>query len=176
MSSEPQPMRVMKGNLAGTMTEGFVMGVLSTLCMSVWMLLANRMTPVKQPDPLPPEEITRHLTEKLKVDDQLSDSQQKKLSLFNHFLYGGLLALPLVLFRPSSTAKKSVSQGMIYALGVWFSNYYGLLPVLKLYPSAKHEPARMNGIMIVAHLIWGSTLGLFLGPGHYVVQRSKVYQ
>jgi uncharacterized membrane protein YagU involved in acid resistance len=108
------------------------------------------------------------------VDNQLSALQQKKLSLFNHFLYGGLLALPFVLFRPSPTARKSASQGMVYAIGVWFSNYCGLLPILKLYPSAKDEPARMNSIMIVAHLIWGSALGLLLGPGQCAVQKSAL--
>jgi hypothetical protein len=65
MSTEAWPLITTGGRLASTLAEGFMMGVLATFCMSIWMLLANRMTPAKQPDPLPPEEITRHLTEKL---------------------------------------------------------------------------------------------------------------
>jgi len=136
-------------------------GLLATVPMTIWMILANRFFPTPVPDPLPPEEITVNLAKKAKVESNLKPHQKKKkISLINHFLYGGIIASPFGLVPANLKREHAISSGISYGLLVWGSNYLGLLPKLELYPSAKNEPVRMNGIMIVAHIIWGGALGL----------------
>jgi uncharacterized membrane protein YagU involved in acid resistance len=142
---------------------GFAAGFLATLPMTVWMLTANRLIPARKPDPLPPEEITENLIQKAELEPIVNDAQKKQASLVNHFLYGGLLGMPFGLFKLSDHAGQAVKQGLLYGLFVWISNYLGLLPAVRLYPSATWEPARMNAIMIIAHLCWGGSLGWLLG-------------
>ena len=134
---------------------GFFGGFLATLPMTIWMLSANRLLPAKKPDPLPPEEITETLIRKADLEPAVNDTQKKEASLVNHFLYGGLVGMPFGVLKSGD----GVKQGLFYGLWVWISNYLGLLPVVRLYPPATHEPARMNVIMIIAHLCWGASLG-----------------
>jgi uncharacterized membrane protein YagU involved in acid resistance len=138
-------------------------GMLATVPMTLWMLIANRSIPRKAPDRLPPEEITFNLAEKTEPTKSLPHHEKKKASLVNHFLYGGLIATPFILVAQGKPARAATAYGMVYGLLVWAGNYLGILPVLGLYPSATREPARMNGIMIAAHLVWGGSLGWLLG-------------
>lgn len=148
-------------NVGNMLLGDFVGGVLATVPMTLLMLAANRMIPAKKPDPLPPEEITKNLTEKTQAAALLSEPQKKRLSLVNHFLYGGLIATPVGWMVANTSARQAMNRGIGYGLLVWAGNYLGLLPTLNLYPSATREPARMNGIMIVSHLVWGGSLGWF---------------
>lgn len=147
-------------NVPRQLVIGLLGGFLATLPMTIWMLAANRTLPAKRPDPLPPEEITDNLLRKADADDALSAPEKKKLSLVNHFLYGAAIGSPMGLInRAPISGSRAFSRGMLYGIGVWLSNYLGLLPSLRLYPPATREPARMNGIMIIGHVIWGGSLG-----------------
>lgn len=150
----------------------FFSGILATLPMTLLMLAANKAIPTRKPDPLPPEEVTVNLTKKAQVEPLLSDTQKKKLSLFNHFFYGGFIAVPIGLITAHATARQSVNRGVGYGLLVWLSNYLGLLPSLNLYPPATREPARMNGIMIASHLLWGGSLGWLSNRLHRAIAGS----
>lgn len=140
---------------------GFCGGLVATIPMTLWMLVTNRLLSTSVPDPLPPEEITVNLAKKAHVESHLQPHQKrKKASLINHFLYGGLIASPFGFISSNLRREHAFFSGIVYGLLVWSSNYLGLLPRLDLYPSAKEEPARMNGIMVIAHVIWGGVLGL----------------
>jgi hypothetical protein len=141
---------------------GFWNGMLATVPMTLWMLIANKAIPSNTPDPLPPEEITHNLIQKAGPNQFLAPKEKRKASLFNHFLYGGISATPLALIRNRQNDHHPISMGVSYGLLLWISNYLGLLPILDLYPPATREPRRMNGIMIVAHVIWGGALGWLL--------------
>lgn len=140
--------------------SGLGAGFMATLPMTVWMLCANKTIPAHQPDPLPPEEITRNLTETVALEPHLDETDQKKLSLFNHFVYGAIIAIPMSFLNRNHRAGLAIRRGIGYGLLVWVSNYLGLLPTLRLYPSATQEPARMNFIMIIGHILWGGLSGL----------------
>lgn len=133
--------------------KSFIAGMLATVPMTIWMLAANKFFPTPKKDPLPPEEITENLVEQVTNNPKLSKEQKKGLAVLNHFFYGGVVGIPYSLFNG-----KTFAQGTAYGLLVWASNYLGLLPTLNLYPSAKQEPQRMNGIMVLGHIIWGSSL------------------
>ena len=147
--------------IASQFLVNFFGGLFATIPMTLWMMAANRLFPTPVPDPLPPEEITVNLAKKANVESQLEPREKrKKISLMNHFLYGGLIASPFGFVPFEIKREHAISSGIGYGLLIWGSNYLGLLPKLALYPSAKEEPARMNGIMIAAHIIWGGALGL----------------
>ncbi len=138
---------------------GIFGGLIATLFMTIWMLVANCFIPARQSKPLPPERITEELQIKAGVKPTLTKNQHKSLSLFNHFLYGSIIAIPLSFINAHFKTRR---LGSSYGLGVWLSNYLGILPNLKLYPPATEESKRMNFIMIVAHLIWGNTANLVI--------------
>ena len=103
--------------------------------------------------------ITENLLDQMDPDvsDSLPIDQKKKLSLFNHLLYGALIAVPFGLFNRHFSMKK----GLLYGLFVWIFNYMGLLPALRLYPPASRKSFRLNIVMIIAYFIWGGALACF---------------
>jgi putative membrane protein len=80
------------------------------------------------------------------------------ITLFLHFVFGataGLLYGAMEEKVPVSHAVKGPLAGMV----VWTGSYLGWIPALGILPSATEQPRRRNLLMIVAHLIWGLTLG-----------------
>jgi putative membrane protein len=53
-----------------------------------------------------------------------------------------------------------VVKGMGFGLLVWAASYLGIVPALGLIAPATRHRAQRNALMIVAHLVWGATLGL----------------
>jgi putative membrane protein len=133
-------------------------GVVATVPMTLWMLLIQQLLPRWQQYALPPEILTDELLERTGVKIVRKKPFRVGAALLAHFGYGTAVGTiyPLLKRRriPASL------QGMVFGLLVWAINYLGLLPVLRIGPSAPREPLRRNLLMIVAHLIWGAALGL----------------
>ena len=55
----------------------------------------------------------------------------------------------------------AVGDGILLGLGVWAGSYLGLLPALGLLSPATQHPPRRTAVMIAAHVVWGSALGIF---------------
>ena len=45
---------------------------------------------------------------------------------------------------------------------VWTVSYFGIMPGLRILRPADDHPLRRNWLMIVAHLVWGSTMATTL--------------
>jgi putative membrane protein len=58
------------------------------------------------------------------------------------------------------SAVEAAATGTAFGLLVWTASYLGLLPSAGILSPATAHPARRNALMIVAHVIWGVTLGL----------------
>ena len=149
-SNKPAPFRGL---------SGFVAGMLATLPMSVFMLGMNRLVPPAKGDTLPPKEITRKAIQKT-VHATPPEPVLNGLTLFNHFGYGAAVGSLYPAFRDFLPGRQPVATGVLFGLLVWMVSYLGLMPGVRLYPSAKDEPARMNWIMILAHIIWGGFAGV----------------
>jgi hypothetical protein len=64
-----------------------------------------------------------------------------------------------------------VLKGMMFGLAVWTVSYLGWLPLLfGLLSSATQHPSCRNALMIVAHLVWGTTIA---GVTHTVVSGER---
>jgi uncharacterized membrane protein YagU involved in acid resistance len=76
-----------------------------------------------------------------------------------HFGYGaaaGALYVPLA----SRLDLPIVLRGVIFAMLLWTGSYLGWLPAARILPPATEHPSRRTLLMILAHLVWGSTLAL----------------
>lgn len=138
---------------------GALAGLAATVPMTILMVESHRRLPKKEKYPLAPREIFDEVTERVEVDDDLTESEKTNLSLGAHFAYGTTTGaiygmLPI---------KHNAANGVAYGLGVWAVSYLGWLPAMEILRPATEHPARRNALMIAAHVVWGASLGAMVG-------------
>ncbi len=127
--------------------------------MTLVMLAIKLILPSNEKYPLPPEIITSKLRKKFPLGPHHETFSHKALTLAIHFAFGAAAGVVYALIsRPVKIP--AVLKGSIHGLGVWGTNYLWFLPALGLYQPATRAPGCRNFLMIFAHLVWGSTLGL----------------
>jgi uncharacterized membrane protein YagU involved in acid resistance len=135
-------------------------GFLAVAPMTAFMLLTQRLLPKGQQYALPPEIITKELAQKAHIRHKMGRAQVLAATTASHFGYGAAMAL---FYVPVAQQKKEVSlalgSGILFGLLVWVANYVALLPAVGMRESGHREPGQRNWLMIVAHIIWGATLG-----------------
>ena len=138
---------------------GAVAGLFATIPMTLAMKAMHSRLPAAEQYPLPPRLIVESAAEKLEVEDELAESDEFALTIVSHFGYGTLTgaiygeALRLMKVEPGA------ANGIAYGLGVWTLSYLGILPAAGILTPATEHPARRNGLMIAAHIVWGAALG-----------------
>jgi uncharacterized membrane protein YagU involved in acid resistance len=138
-------------------SQSAIAGMIATLPMTIFMRSAWKRLPVEEKYALPPRLITRKL---IKPASKLSERKQKALTLFLHFTFG--MAAGLIYGAvEEKVSLPHVVKGPLAGMAVWTGSYLGWIPALGILPSAVEHPWRRNVLMIVAHLIWGLTLGAF---------------
>lgn len=138
---------------------GALAGLVATAPMTAVMELMYRWLPRREQYPLPPSEITAELTHRAGIDQAIDSQEHIALTLVNHFAYGaaaGAVYGPLERYLPFAPPLR----GMAFGLVVWTVSYLGLMPTLGILRPATEHPAGRNVLMITAHLIWGSVLGV----------------
>jgi len=139
--------------------KGALAGFLGTAPMTVFMLATQRFLPKGQQYELPPELIIKDLARRAHVRQHINKVQILAATLVSHFGYGavtGALYSPLAKKLPLPGFVK----GILFGFVVWAASYLGLLPLLGISESAHKEPVRRNLMMIAAHLVWGSAMGV----------------
>ena len=94
----------------------------------------------------------------LGIRSKVTAEQHFALTMVGHFGYGMATGALYGLVAPRVT-RKCIAAGAGYGLLVWGGSYLGLLPALGILSPATHHPLRRNILMIIAHLVWGLTLG-----------------
>ena len=127
--------------------------------MTIFMMESFKYLPQQEKYPLPPRVISMNIAQEAGIRKNLSEDQRFAITLVNHFAYGALAAF---FYFPLAKNKKVSNQvsGIGYGLFVWGINYLGFLPQLKLYRKPAKETFKRNIMMILAHVVWGSSLGL----------------
>ena len=127
--------------------------------MTVFMLVTQRFLPKGERYALPPEIIIHELAQRAHMRQHMNKIQILGATLVSHFGYGAMMG---TLYAP--LAKKiplpAVVKGVLFGLGVWGASYLGLLPLLGMSESGQKEPGRRNLLMIAAHVVWGSAMGM----------------
>lgn len=148
--------------LGQVLLKGALAGFVATIPMTIFMLATQRFLPHGQRYDLPPEIITKELAHRAHVRHHMNKQQVLGATLVSHFGYGVSMGAVY-----SSLGKKmplpTVVQGILFGLVVWAGSYLALLPMLGMSESGQREPVRRNLMMIVAHVVWGTTLGATAG-------------
>jgi len=134
-------------------------GFIGTAPMTAFMLLTQRFLPKGQRYALPPEIITEELAHRAHVRHHMNKQLVLAATTVSHFGYGaamGALYTPLGKKFPLP----GILKGVLFGLVVWTASYLALLPMSGMSESGQREPVRRNLMMIAAHIVWGSAMGL----------------
>jgi uncharacterized membrane protein YagU involved in acid resistance len=152
---------------------GAAAGVVATVPMTIVMEELHRVLPGEHSGPLPPREVTENVYETFRTHGRTREDTLEQATILSHYAFGGAAGalFPLVAPRQRGAA---IGAGLLYGLAVWSGAYLGLLPALGVRHHAKHDSSSRNGMMIVAHLVWGAALGLVLTsrPGSRTASRN----
>ena len=138
--------------------RGAISGFVATAPMSLFMATAWRLLPAGEQYHLPPRLITQEITERVGIEHHLGNVELTGLTILSHFGYGSLFGWIYALFE-QRIPLHSALKGTLFGLAVWIGSYLGWLPALGILRPATRHPWRRNLLMIIAHVIWGVTLG-----------------
>lgn len=137
---------------------GAAAGFAATAPMSLAMLVGWMLLPKREKYHLPPRLITEEITARVGLEDDLTEKQLVGLTLFSHFGYGALFGSVYVPLSEDVPLHASL-KGALAGLAVWAGSYLGWLPAVGILQPATRHPWRRNLLMILAHIVWGVTLG-----------------
>ena len=138
--------------------SGAAAGFLATAPMSVSMLIGWRLLPGGEKYHLPPRLITEEIAERLGIEKHLDENELVGLTVLSHFGFGTLAGALYALFIPRLRMHSSL-KGALCGVAVWAGSYLGWVPGMDILPPATQHPWRRNLLMILAHVVWGVTLG-----------------
>lgn len=138
---------------------GALAGIIATIPMTLFMLLMHKLLPKWQQYALPPERITTRVAKRAKIGKEMDKPQRVGLALVSHFGYGGNMG---ALYTPLARklALPPALKGALFGIIVWVGSYFGVVPAMDPSESAPEQPFQRNLMMIAAHLVWGTTLGI----------------
>ena len=139
---------------------GALAGFVATVPMTAVMLtLHRRALPAHQRYPLPPRRITMRAAGKAHLRHRMDATDRTAATYLAHFGYGTAAGAVYGALAPRVPGPP-VIKGTTYGMLVWAGSYLGLLPALGLHRPATREPDERNALMILAHVVWGATLGV----------------
>lgn len=139
--------------------KGTIAGLVGTGPMTAFMLLTQRFLPKGQRYDLPPEIITKELAHRAHVRQHMNKGQILLATTVSHFGYGAVMGT-LYSLLAKKVPLPAVVKGTLFGLLIWAVSYLGLLPLIGMSESGQREPVRRNLMMIAAHVVWGSTMGV----------------
>ena len=133
---------------------GALAGISATMVMTMAMRNLYRFLPPEDRYPLPPREITETTLPTVARQDGAA------AALLAHFGYGALTG---ALYAGLPRRKL---PGFVYGPAVWAASYFILFPGSGILKTADKHPRRRNGLMILAHVVWGQALSGGLNALH----------
>jgi hypothetical protein len=150
----------MPENALTAILRGSVAGLAATAAMSGVMFAARRAGLMGK---MPPERITEAGLNVLGI--HTSERTENVLSSLAHMGYGaGGGALFAAIDRAGRLPASGPIAGAIFGLAIWVVSYAGWIPAFGIMPAPQRDRRRRPTSMILAHLVYGSTLGLLVHP------------
>jgi hypothetical protein len=143
-----------RGALAGA-----IGGLGATLLMSAVMLGARRLGLTAR---LPPDKIAERVIE-TSTDRPSDEDEERVVASVLHLGFGTMAGMAFgILVSGMGRAPGAVLAGIgaVYATGIWLVSYQGWVPGLHIMPPASRDDRGRVATMIVAHWVYGITLGL----------------
>src|SRR4051794_7390136 len=135
---------------------GAAAGIVGTLVMSVWMLVAQRAGWLSQQ---PPKKIT-HESVRRTTGARPSFGSLALLSAVVHLGIGAGAAMLYALMTPRRLRiPAGAAAGTVAGLLMWVTSYVKLLPALDLMPAPTDDERRRPQAMIIGHVIYGAIVG-----------------
>lgn len=156
MAENQNNLAAQAGQTAG---QGALAGSIATFPMTAFMLATHRFLPEDQRYHLPPEILVREFSQRAHLNWHLDKRLTLGATTISHFGYGAAMG---ALYSPLEKKKllPAPLQSTLFGLLVWAGSYLVLLPLTGFSPTAHQEPGRRNLMMVGAHVIWGTALGL----------------
>ena len=135
---------------------GAIAGLLATLVMSAWMLLADSLGWMNEQ---PPKTITSRVARKAGMP--VSGASLDVATGLAHLGFGmvGGSAFGLIARRMPSLPTSAL-VGVGYGLLIWTTSYVAILPSLDLMPGPAEGERRRTPVMVFAHIVYGAVLGI----------------
>ena len=147
---------------------GALAGIAGTFAMTAAARAMHRALPPPERYPLPPREIMEGALP-APAKRTLGEQGRRSATLAAHFGYGAATGALYALLRPRGI----ILPGAAYGLLVWTMSYFGIMPGLRILQPAHNHPLRRNWLMIVAHVVWGSTMATTLRVTQQEVLASR---
>ena len=139
--------------------QGATAGFIATIPMTIFMLSTQRFLPKGQRYDLPPEIITKELTERAHVRQHMNKAQILAATTVSHFGYGTMMGV-LYSIVGRRLPLTSGFKGTLFGILIWAASYQALLPLFGFSETSDKETTRRNLMMIAAHVVWGAGTGL----------------
>jgi uncharacterized membrane protein YagU involved in acid resistance len=139
-----------------TLQTGFWAGILANGPMTMALFRLQKDLPIAPSSPLPPAKLTTDISEP--VTKHISSNRRVDLMLLSHFAYSISCAVVYTWGARKVKNKSPLVKGACFGLGVWSLSYLGWIPALSSRASAPKSSPSKNLQMILAHLVWGTSL------------------
>lgn len=136
--------------LARRLVAGAAAGLIATGTMSLVLALAKKSRLLGEP---PPRKFTRKM---LNVFGGASRRTTNLATVFTHAGFGASMGAVYGALPPRVA---NAATGALFGLGVWAVSYAGWVPALGLMEKPSKDRAGRPTAMILAHLVYGATLG-----------------
>lgn len=136
-----------------------LLGALATKPMTLTMEYADAAKVDSPWSSLPPRTITRELLSQAGFSRLLNQRQYRQATSVSHYGYGAAMGAIYGALVSSSLLRPSPVTGVGFGVAVWAASYLGWLPAINSRASANHQSRKNNTTMLLAHLVWGVSLG-----------------
>ncbi len=152
---------------------GFIAGFIATIPMSIGLGLMYRyLLPYWQKSDLPPRIITRRISRKVKIGRKVNKEPDLTIATtLAHLGYGAMSGAAYAEVAGPIHAP-TLLKGMAGGLILWAGSYMGWLPITGVMLPATKQPSQRTIMMIIAHLIWGSSVAWI----YEVLKRNSSFQ
>ncbi len=138
---------------------GALAGVVATIPMTIMMLVWHRMLPVEDQYPLPPEQVTDDIVDKVVGPRAFDRRDRRTLAWLLHFFFGAATGSMYVMAADRFSRPTSYT-GVGFGLIVWVGSYFGWLPAFDVYGAGRDQTPARNTLMLAVHIAWGVSLGM----------------
>lgn len=150
-------------SLARALARGFASGIAATTTMTGGMFVLQKSGLLGR---MPPRLMTERLLARIGLRRKTSRRSRKLLTAAMHYGFGGAMGSLFEVGRSALTTRHGrapssaiVGSGIAFGTLVWLASYAGWIPVAGLMPRPTSDRPGRPTSMVIAHWIFGGTLG-----------------
>lgn len=138
--------------------RGALAGLAGTAVMSAAMA-ATRAAGVMRGE-VPPRKVGGNAEEAMGVRDEMSRPAFEASWIAQHVAYGAAAGVAYELVERRLRLREPIPAGPLFGAALWAFGYAGWLPATGLYPPPNREPRDRVAMIVLHHLIYGTTTAL----------------